>query len=560
MMRPNLTNGQHLIDSFLQLLPQGSESKGAHYSSSLKGAISIEELSETVKNKLPDIFKWQPPQNDWGKQLFSGNTSMHNGDHSSADIALIGYFFKNGLTAQEADQVFRASGLYRYKWDELRGEQAYGERTISKVYNFRQFEDSKEYASNNTPHLNHFEFGSSKNYKPIYVPNGMLPRRFVGPQIADGIRLFPERALSSLVALGAVGKTSILLSIACHIAAGKDWNESPLQQQKVAMFLCEETNEEISRKFSAITDNWTEKERCAAEANLITIPLLGADARLTSIERGQYKGSGIAEKMINLLNEFGLKGGLIIIDHTQGFTAGDQNLSETATAICREANKIVDATGGAVVMAAHISKANINAKEVEQGFAVGSLAFENATRQMSGMIAMPPEDAKKFGLVDTRKEYVRLSLGKNSYGASDNVLWLRKVVSPKYHTVVLEPVKLFKPIGSTKLSELEKIGIQICGRLAKHQHMTRILLDQLSGTTGSLKASKVKVMESLDGLIATGQVRVHKVTESERSELGLPKQVKEVLRLNEDMPSNKPATMNNINHGSADFKPLDEWD
>jgi len=184
-MRPNLINGQHLIDSFLQLLPQGSESKGIHYSSCLKGVISIEELSESVKNKLPDIFNWQPPQNDWGKQLFSGKTSMHNGDHSSADIALIGYFFKNGLTAQEADQVFRASGLYRTKWDELRGEQAYGERTIAKVYNFRQFEDSREYAFNNTPDLNQFEFGSSKNYKPIYVPNGMLPRRFLGPQIAD---------------------------------------------------------------------------------------------------------------------------------------------------------------------------------------------------------------------------------------------------------------------------------------------------------------------------------------------------------------------------------------
>lgn len=559
-MRPNLIHGQHLIDSFMNLLPPASGSKNSHYSSGLKGKVAIEEIPQLIKDKLPNIFQWQPPESDWALKLFNGITTMHNGDHSSADMALTGHLAKHGLTAYEADQVFRASGLYRSKWDELRGEQTYGEKTISKAYNFSQSDDSQEYAFKKPSDISQFSFESSKNYKPIYVPDGMPPRRFVGPQIADGIRLFPERALSSLVALGAVGKTSILLSIACHIAAGKDWNDRPLQQQKVAMFFCEETREEISRKFSAITESWTDKERELAESNLITIPLLGMDARLTSIERGQYKGSGIAEKMIALLNEFDLKGGLIILDHTQGFTAGDQNLSETATAICREANKIVDSTGGAVVMAAHISKANINAKEVEQGFAVGSLAFENATRQMSGMIMMPPEDARKYGLEDTRKEYVRLSLAKNSYGASDNVLWLKKVVSPKYHTVVLEPVKLSKLIPVAKLSELEKIGIQICNHLAKHPYTTKNQLDKISGIKGPLKASKAKVRESLDGLIAIGQVKTHKVSESERSNLGLAKQVKEVLRLTEGTASNKPAYVNNINLSSADFKPTDDWD
>lgn len=558
MMRSNLIHGQHLIDSFLKLLPQLNESKGLHYSHGLKGAIPVEEISESVRNKLPDIFNWQPPQNDWGKQLFSGNTSMHKGDHSSADMAFTGYLFKNGLTPYEADQVFRASGLYRSKWDELRGEQTYGERTIGKVYNFRSFDDLKEYDFKSPPDLSRFTFGSSKNYKPIYVPNGMAPRRFVGPQIADGIRLFPERALSSLVALGAVGKTSILLSIGCHIAAGKNWNDRPLQKQKVAMFFCEETQEEISRKFSAITDSWTDAERRLAESNLITIPLLGIDARLTSIERGQYKGSGIAEKMINLLNEFDLKDGLIILDHIQGFTAGDQNLSETATAICREANKIVDATGGAVVMAAHISKANINAKEVEQGFAVGSLAFENATRQMSGMITMPPEDARKFGLEDKRKEYVRLSLGKNSYGASGNVLWLKKVVSPKYHTVVLKPVHLSPPIPVT---EMERIKTAILETIINTPNITRNQLDKLSGTKGRFKCSKAKTRQALEGLISEGRVIVVKIDAKEREMLGLPKQTNEVLRIFADgRPANKPAEVSIFNFTMADLEAFEDMD
>lgn len=558
-MRSSLIDGQHIIDSFLQLLPKGSGSKDIHYSSNLKGRVYIEELPESVKNKLPDIFNWQPPQNDWGKKLFSGNTSMHNGDHSSADMALTGLLAKHGLTAYEADQVFRASGLYRSKWDELRGEQTYGERTIAKVYNFGQLDDSKEYAFKSPPYLSQFSFGFSKNYKPIYVPNGMPPRGFVGPQIADGIHLFPKRALSSLVALGAVGKTSILLTIACHIAAGKDWNDRPLQQQKVAMFFCEETQEEISRKFSAITDEWAYEERRLAESNLIAIPLLGVDARLTAINKNQYLGSGITEKIISLLSDFDLRDGLVILDHMQGFTSGDLNLSETATAVCREANKIVEATGAAVVLAAHISKSNINAKEVEQGFAVGSLAFENATRQMSGMITMPLDIAKKYGLEDTRRDYVWLSLAKNSYGASNAGIWLKKVVSKKYHAPVFVPVTLIKPIAAGKLSDLQKIGLHICTYLAKHPNATRNQLDKASGITGALKASKAKVREAIDGLIATGKIEVYRVSEMERNALRLPKQTKEVLRVTEVLTADKPANMTDININVADFKPTDDW-
>jgi hypothetical protein len=554
-MRPNLINGQHLIDSFMKLLPPSVESKNSHYSSGLNGKIAIEKIPQSVKDKLPNIFQWQPPENDWAMKLFNGSTDMHNGDHSSADMALTGLLAKHGLTAYEADQVFRASCLYRPKWDELRGEQTYGDRTIAKAY-----KDVKERITENPLNSDSFIFRPSKNYKPIYVPQGMPPRRFVGPQIADGIRLFPERALSSLVALGAVGKTSILLSIACHIAAGKDWNDRPLQQQKVAMFFCEENLEEVSRKFSAITDDWADEERELAQSNLITIPLLGIDARLTAINKNQYLGSGITEKIISLLEDFDLKDGLVILDHMQGFTAGDLNISETATSICREANKIVAVTGAAVVMAAHINKTNINAKEIEQGFAVGSLAFENATRQMSGMIPMPSEAAKKYGLEDTRRDYVWLSLAKNSYGAANVGLWLKKVVSKKYHAPLFIPILLNKPITAAKLSELEKIGIRICDYLAKHPNSTRNLLDKISGIKGALKASKTKVRESLDGLIATSKVTVYKVSESERRSLGLTKQVKEILRLNEGTTSIKPANVSGINLSSADFKPTDDWD
>lgn len=559
-----LPTTQHLIDSFLELLPAESKpAKDFGYSSPYLGSIDISQLKDEIKSKLPAIFNRDPLESDmYEKLFFGGNTNMHGEDHSAADWGLINYLIQQGLNPQQVDMVFRASGLYREKWDEPRGPQSYGEGTIKNAFEKNQVRASNDssFKPSEKAKSSQFQFSDLSAYKPIYAPDGMPPRRFVGPKICEGARLFPEKALSSMVALGAVGKTSVLLSIACHIAAGKDWNGYPLEKQKVAMFFCEETQEEISRKFSAITDDWDELDRHEAESNLITIPLLGIDARLTSIDRNQYKSSGITEKMISLLKQFDLKDGLVILDHMQGFTAGDLNSSETATAICREANKIVDATGAAVVMAAHIGKQNINAKEVEQGFAVGSLAFENATRQMSGMIPMPIEEAKKYGLEETRRDYVRLSIPKNSYGAPDSVLWLRKVFSAKYHTVTFNPVTITKPIPASKLSGLHKVQASILNYLSTHPNVTRNHLEKISGIKGPLGASKAMIREAIDGLISTGAVEAYKVNEVDRVKLNLPKQVKEILRLPTFKAAVKTATLSSQDNPLADTNPLQDLD
>lgn len=68
------------------------------------------------------------------RRLWNGDTSMHSGDHSRADLALCGSLaFWTGGDRQRIDSLFRDSGLMRDKWDEDRGTQTYGERTISKA-------------------------------------------------------------------------------------------------------------------------------------------------------------------------------------------------------------------------------------------------------------------------------------------------------------------------------------------------------------------------------------------------------------------------------------------
>ena len=63
-----------------------------------------------------------------------GNTTLYDGDDSSADLALCNLLaFWTGGDSARIDRLFRQSALYRDKWDEKRGAGTYGTRTIAKA-------------------------------------------------------------------------------------------------------------------------------------------------------------------------------------------------------------------------------------------------------------------------------------------------------------------------------------------------------------------------------------------------------------------------------------------
>lgn len=71
--------------------------------------------------------------------------ALMNGDitgyssQSEADMALCGILaFWTGKNAKQMDRLFRGSGLYRQKWDEMRGAQTYGSMTIAEAMSQRK--------------------------------------------------------------------------------------------------------------------------------------------------------------------------------------------------------------------------------------------------------------------------------------------------------------------------------------------------------------------------------------------------------------------------------------
>lgn len=71
------------------------------------------------------------------KSLWKGRTSGYE-SHSEADLALCSLLaFWTGGDKEQIDDLFRESGLMRDKWDEDRGSDTYGERTIEKALDGR---------------------------------------------------------------------------------------------------------------------------------------------------------------------------------------------------------------------------------------------------------------------------------------------------------------------------------------------------------------------------------------------------------------------------------------
>lgn len=210
-MNTHLIDAQALVNSFLDFLPPTNQAaKNTSAITEIKqrvGSLNAADIPDALRNELPVLFTNIPSLTDerW-RDLYNGDTTGYDNDRSSADLALAGYLARNGLTPDEIDQVMRASVLYREKWDSKRGDSIWlHQYVISRVSD--QAESAKD-IKNDIPNdsVSPETVYDLARFKPQFIAGGMPPRIFAGPTIKDGLKLYPLRALSAVVALGAVGK------------------------------------------------------------------------------------------------------------------------------------------------------------------------------------------------------------------------------------------------------------------------------------------------------------------------------------------------------------------
>ena len=364
-------------------------------------------------------------------------------------------------------------------------------------------------------------------FRPDDTITSMPPREFVGPGIGAA-RFFPSRAISLFTALGGTGKTTALIAMAAHIAAGKAWGMQELVAAKVLMIFVEEDQEELTRKFAATTHDWDPAARALAADNMRLISMVGRDPRLTT----RIEGLMVPSELVAEITGWALKldAGVIVLDHLQGFADGDLNNSDTATVLAQTANYIVAKTDAAVVFAAHVNKSQINAQEVDAGFTTGNLGFENAARQVTGVIRVPPADIDAFGIRDP-ESVIKLVQPKNSYGPARQVTFMKKEDVPSFHTKRVVPYSNPRWAVMSVMSKVDRLRDEVLRYLKQHPGSTKNKLDALSGASGPFRASKADVRRVLTQLTDEGVIRLRAVSKEEKTKLGLPQQTKEVLEV-----------------------------
>lgn len=204
-----------------------------------------------------------------------------------------------------------------------------------------------------------------------------------------------------------------------------------------------------------MTFDWSQSERDIAIENLRLISLKDRDPRLTRAMGRDIVCTGLADQVSPAALEFEAK--FIVFDHLQGLTGGDMNTSDAATGLAQQANSIVSQTAATVFFRAQTNKSQISAQDVGHGSTTGYLAFENAVRQVTGAIPLPENDAKRLGLEDVRKDYIKLEMLKNRYGITGETGYLKKEIIPHFHTVTL---KRYEPPIGTLIIPLGKDSLQ----------------------------------------------------------------------------------------------------
>lgn len=85
--------------------------------------LSDQEVIERIRNHRRYRYLWN------GKLKEAGHD-----DRSRADLDFVGFLVAMGCPAEQIDRVFRKSGMFRAKWDEVHrrdgGEKTYGQMTI----------------------------------------------------------------------------------------------------------------------------------------------------------------------------------------------------------------------------------------------------------------------------------------------------------------------------------------------------------------------------------------------------------------------------------------------
>ena len=184
------------------------------------------------------------------ERLYKGDTSGYY-SASEADLALcsrLAFFVFRDIG--RIDRLFRASGLYRLKWDRPTGSSTYGDITIRRALdNMKDFSNSEEDRSDSQQPTAVFETTQTARGFQLTSLSDLLAEPPEEHQFiwAD---ILPTRGLSILASKPKVGKSTIARCLALAVARGEPFLGRATVQGPVVYLALEEKRSEVQSHFA----------------------------------------------------------------------------------------------------------------------------------------------------------------------------------------------------------------------------------------------------------------------------------------------------------------------
>lgn len=188
------------------------------------------------------VQRFRNPKDDAPKklnrQLWDGDLADYRNrkddgspDHSHADAALVGKLARLcSYDANLVDRLFRASGLYRPKWDERRGATTYGQRTVARVLSSLRDKELRE------------DFAQQPESGMPDSGDGWVAQPSKPRPISWLVQNLISKEPHVLMLYGSFGsyKTTVVTSIAMHIGTGRRFAGRHVQQGAVYYIAAED--------------------------------------------------------------------------------------------------------------------------------------------------------------------------------------------------------------------------------------------------------------------------------------------------------------------------------
>lgn len=269
------------------------------------------------------------------------------------------------------------------------------------------------------------------NWRSVQHP----PRRFAW------FPYLPAGCVSLLIGEGAVGKSTLLLTVLAHVAAGAMYLGGTVTAGRVVYIAAEDDGQEVLTRLQRVVARMrlTPAQQAALDKNFTFYPVAGSELNLLRADYGVVRHTPLVQALADDIGN----ALVVAFDPVSRIHGCEENSNIVSTKLVQAGEVIAQKTGASVVFAHHTGKAAARDELDDAYSARGGSGFADGARSVLRMMAPGPESASVQGLEFDAAQIsngniIRLRHAKASYAAKAADTWLER--GPQGELIPIQPM------------------------------------------------------------------------------------------------------------------------